>query len=329
MSDISDDEENYFGEEYDMKMKHSIEDTSDTQLKKVKQNEVDDIGFVEPFENPNREMESLNVSTYDIKQFCTVISGFKSIPNIEIILFMFTKDGMAIYGKPSASPAFVLSFWNKDHFQSNNCTKDVRKWISIKRCEELTKNITKNVDVLNIRNIVGDEPGLVFSGRKSEENGKYSPFEFNIYEFEEDINIVDMSQKVYNCQIMTSSKTMQTSIDFIAESSEFINFQLENNKIIFTGFQDTGRKGEVVSQDIFCDEGSSDGTKDIKYSCILLKTYLNIVKATKSLSPDLNIHLQVDTSENEQTLPLLFRYMLDTNSPPSYLSIYLMPKAHL
>lgn len=342
MSDVSDDENDvFFGEEFDIKMKRPQEPLETQGLKKHKHNPCNDViglgecedtsenlDFVEPCSKPNRELESLHASTLDVKQFCMIIKGFKSIPNLELVLLKFTKEGMAMYAKTQESPAIVIAFWNREKFSTYKCDKDVQKWISIKRCEELSKRISKNVDELHIRNIVGDEPGFVFSADQKENEGS-RVFTFNVYEYEEAVELCDLNGIVYDCQIMTNSKSMSTSIEFISDNSEFVNFELKNNKLIFQGFGSTGRKGEDTCQNIYVEEDKVNETKDITYRCILQKKYLKIVQENSSLHETLNLHLQVEKKKDDILLPLLFSYTLDTRSPQSHLSIYILPKARI
>jgi hypothetical protein len=340
MSDISDDEndqynnesinintiENSFNNSNDQQIDND-DDDDDEILKKRKldiEHEYDkkqktDMLYQEEINmDEKRELCNLRVSTFNVKSFCNILSGFKSIPSLELVLLSFSPEGMTMFGKPDHSAAAVFCFWNTEMFVDYKCDKPIiQKWIRINRCEELRKKISKGVKILNISNIVDDIPGFSFSCDKNEENGIVRKCMIKALEISDDRDIVSPSRFTFDCQLMTSSYTFKESINFISDSSDFLRLKIENDSMIFEGFDDTGSVIEETSQII-------DGKSDIEYECLFMKKYLMFVHDTFKLHPNLNIHFKT-----KGIGPVLFHYALDSKQPQSHFSIYIVPKTSL
>lgn len=260
---------------------------------------------------------TFSVKTMNVKDFCNVIVGFGNVPNLEHILFEFDPKGMTMYGKPVQSPVVVLSFWNVEMFQDYTCVKSVRKWVSKDRVENLRKKISKDVECITIEQLISEGvDGLTFTGSRLYKTGGTSEFSFNIFEWKNTMDAVEMNV-TYNWHVHTSSQKLNHNVDFIDDKSEFISLELKNNSLIFKGISDTGMVAEQIQHET--------DTPDMKtnFSALFHKRFLKIITSTQALHKTVVISFNPD--EGDCIYPVLFSYSLDQASPQSHFSAYLLP----
>lgn len=326
-SDFEDsDEEDQVHRQGQKRERSKNEDEEETfrQSKKRQAEKEDQLNFTEEIDEKSVSESSkieLNVKMLEVKDFCGILLGLSSIPNLDLVLFQFDQDGMMIYGKPQESSVVGLSFWNKSMFQEYTCGETVKKWVMKDRLDNMRKKISKDVEFLQITEIDDANKGFKFSGYKGYKTGGPCEFSFNIYEYTCNSEAFDMSEIKYKWHISTSSHKFKDNVDFMDDKSDFISFKLKNNVMSFEGISDLGLVTNRVSHEIETSEDHIVVNNDFK--CLFYKRLLKIITSTQGLHKTVTISF--DPDEEGSTTPILFHYALDQNSPQSHFSVYVLP----
>jgi hypothetical protein len=286
-------------------------------LKKVKTA----INISEDQNTPDQEEKNsggISAKTMNVKDFCTVLSGFGSTPDLSLVLFSFDSDGMKLYAKPASSPVVIQSFWNKSMFQGYKCEEKVMIWVQKSRLEEIRKRIVKDVECLHISSMPSSDSngGLIFSGSMAYKSGGSANFSINAFQYESTEEVYKMDLE-YNWHVVTSSEKFKTDVEFIVDGSECVSMRLENKELALRGVTDMGLIGEEIKHET----DSSDLT--VFFTSMFTKKYLKIVTSTQALHKTVNIAFIEDDSSVVK--PVLFSYHLDQSSVQSHFSVYIVP----
>ena len=259
----------------------------------------------------------MNVMTMNIRDFCSMLTGISSIPNLDQVLIQFSSEGMSVYAKPLESPVMVNSFWSTHMFQDFYCPTNVSRWVSKERLVDLKRKISKDVDCLKIGEITANNiNGFCFSGERTYTSGGKCKFTFNVCEWVSTIEPVRVNIK-YPWHIVTASQKFSHNVDFIDDKNDFLSMTLCDDNLSFEGIGDTGLIGETITHCI------ETGKLPFKFNALFYKRYLKIITSAQALHKSLTISLNPD--ESEGVFPVLFSYKMDQNVPQSHFSVFVLP----
>ena len=278
------------------------------------------ISFVRPEQILNQQDVDKNLfaKTQSVRDFCAVLTGCCSIPNVDTILMCFTEEGMQIYAKPQLGGSLATAFFSKETFKDYQVKQKTQHLLQKSTLENLKKQISKDVEFIEI---TANENGFLVAGRLSYKVGLKSDFKILLTAVMpkegEQLAILDLSDLSLNWKITTSAQQLSDNIKFFDDTTEFVTMTITPNPglLEWKGYRDSGLSTICINQEI-------ESSITEKFEVMFYKKLLKIVTVAKDINRSINIHFNMDN----QASPVHFMYELEKSHPVSHFSAVIIPQ---